>query len=172
MKDYDEFSQKATLLIEQCASSYSIDEEYKELSILLGFLRSLGMIHHSHHWQTLGDSYFGDHLLYERLYKTIEGEVDVLGEKVVGVGSPALTNYFRQLLHMKTFMKAINQGDPLITESFRAEILFVLCGELIVKLLERSGLLTTGIEQAVGNILDKHEGHIYFLKQRTTKGTI
>jgi DNA-binding ferritin-like protein len=85
------------------------NHHYADLAVWLAFLRALGMIHHSHHWQTMGKSFYGDHLLYERFYKAIQDEVDTVGEKVIGLDSPVLTNYFLQIFHMKSFMKKVSK---------------------------------------------------------------
>lgn len=143
------------------------DEEYAELGVLLGFLKALQMIHHSHHWQSLGDSFYGDHLLLQRLYEGIDVEVDDLGEKTVGVGGIKMTNYFALIHHMKSFMEGVSQGEDLTKESHRAELMFILAGEIVMSRLDSKGILTRGIEQAIGNILDKHEKNLYLLQQRT-----
>lgn len=141
-------------------------EEYAELGVFLGFLQALQMIHHCHHWQTLGDSFYGDHLLFQRLYEETQEEVDGLGEKIVGIGGLKMTNYFALMSHMKLFMDGVSKGEKLHKESYRAELMLVLAGEIVMSRLESKGVLTRGIEQALGDILDKHESHIYLLQQR------
>lgn len=89
-----------------------------------------------------------------------------MGEKAVGLGSPALTNYFRLHRHHYSFFKCVNKGEDPATESLKGEVIFVVLGEVIVRLLKEQGLLTTGLEQTLGTILDTHESHIYLLKQR------
>lgn len=157
-KDVDEGLQKCLHLYE--------DEEYAELGVLLGWLRALGIIHQAHHWQTLGTTFYADHLLFERLYGAVQEETDTLAEKAVGVGSPGLTNYFRQERHFHTFFKMVSSGESPVKESLKAEMYLLIAGETVMNLLEKAGLLTRGVEQALGNILDKHETHVYLLKQR------
>lgn len=140
---------------------------YADLAVWLGFLRALGMIHHSHHWQAMRASFYGDHLLLEKLYKTVQDEVDTVGEKVVGIDSPALTNYFLQMSHIKAFMKKVSSRDksPLIV-SLESEILLIIVGELISDRLKESALFTSGLANMMGDILDRHETHVYLLNQR------
>jgi hypothetical protein len=90
----------------------------------------------------------------------------MLAEKLVGVGSIKLTNYFSHIKHIHDFLSLVNRGKPLIEESYRGECLFVAGGELVMEQLKQQGLVTTGVEQAIGNVLDKHEGSLYLLKQR------
>lgn len=140
---------------------------YADLAVWLGFLRATGMIHQTHHWQTMGSAFYGDHLLLERLYKAVEDEVDTVGEKVVGLDSPALTNYFLQMKHMSAFLKAVTdaQKQPMIV-SLQAELVFIGTGEMITERLKKEGLLTSGLANLLGDILDRHESHVYLLQQR------
>jgi len=140
---------------------------YADLAVWLGFLRALGVIHQSHHWQTLGVSFYGDHLLFQRLYEAVGNEVDSLAEKIVGLDSPALTNYFLQIKHMKAFMDAISDSSkPPMVVSLQAEIVLIAVGEMIQKRLEKEELLTVGVANLIGDILDRHENHVYLLQQR------
>lgn len=141
--------------------------KYADLAIYLAFLRATAIIHQSHHWQTLGSSFYADHLLFQRLYEANEVEVDSLAEKVVGLDSPALTNYFLQIKHMKAFMDAVSNSEkPPMVISLQAEIVLIAAGEMIQKRLEEEGLLTVGVANLLGDILDRHEGHVYLLQQR------
>ena len=153
-------------MLDQCVTLHA-GEEYAELGVFLGYLQGLAMIHQAHHWQTMGTNYYADHLLFQRLYEETSPEIDVVAEKLVGAsGGVQMTNYFSQMHHMKTFMLAISHRQPLATESLLAEVSLVLCGELVMDRLQQKGILTRGIEQALGNVLDKHESHIYLLQQR------
>lgn len=143
------------------------NHDYADLAVWLAFLRALGMIHHSHHWQTMGSSFYGDHLLYERFYKAIQDEVDTVGEKVIGLDSPALTNYFLQMHHMKSFMKKVSSKErtPLLV-SLEAELVFIAVGEVVSERLKEFKLETIGLANMLGDILDRHETHVYLLQQR------
>jgi DNA-binding ferritin-like protein len=140
---------------------------YADLAVWLGFLRAAGMIHHAHHWQTMGSPFYGDHLLLERLYKAVQDEVDTVGEKVVGLDSPALTNYFSQMNHIMAFMRGVTDSQkPPMVVSLQAEMVLIAAGEMMVERLEEAGLLTSGLANMLGDILDRHESHVYLLQQR------
>ena len=51
--------------------------------------------------------------------------------------------------------------------SLAAEKAYVHIGEKLMDRLKEAGLLTRGLEQMLGNILDLHETHVYLLDQRT-----
>ncbi len=157
-------------MIDQCLRDfYSEDEKFAELGILLGFLRGLYMLHQSHHWQSTGKVFYGDHLLFQRLYEGIAPEIDDLAERAVGSsGDSSLTNYFKQIEHMKRFLKSVNSRSPVVKDSLNAEVLFLALGREVMRRLENKGILSPGLEQLIGNILDKHETHVYLLRQRAS----
>jgi DNA-binding ferritin-like protein len=158
----------ATKLLQGAMKVYDGSEyRYGDLAVWLGFLRALGMIHHSHHWQTTGSPFYGDHKLLEQLYSSVQGEVDTVGEKVVGLDSPILTNYFMQMKHMLSFMQGVSDSSkPPMVVSLQAELVFIACGEMITDRLESEDLLTSGVANMLGDILDRHESHVYLLQQR------
>jgi len=151
------------------------DEQFAELAVFLDLLRALEFLHHQHHWQASGPTAFSDHLLFQRLYEGAAGEIDLVGEKVAGLGSTRLVNSKHSLANMPRFLIAIEDGvgmaqgssaTHLVRRSLLAEKSFITAGEKLMKLLESKGLMTRGIENLLGGILDAHEGFVYLLKQR------
>lgn len=155
------------LTLVDCCSVFG-DSEYAPLAGFLALTEGLQVIHHSHHWQTKGNNFYGDHLLFQRLYEAVQAEIDLIGEKLIGVSQDlGLTNYFKRVKAMEMFLKAVTHSDqPYVVVSHDAELVYVRLGGEIMDQLEQAGLLTRGLEQMLGNILDKHEEHIYLLDQR------
>lgn len=155
------------LTLEQCCSVFG-DSEWAPLAAFLAVTEGLQVVHHSHHWQTKGENFYGDHLLYQRLYEAILPEIDLIGEKLIGVSQDvSLTNYFKRVKAMEMFLKAVTHSDqPYVVVSHDAELTYVRMGGELMDQLEQAGLLTRGLEQMLGNVLDKHEEHIYLLEQR------
>ncbi|MFA6049789.1 MAG: hypothetical protein WC761_01210 [Candidatus Paceibacterota bacterium] len=151
------------------------DERYAELGVFLDLLRSLQFLHQQNHWQSSGPVFYSDHLLFERLYGTVTGQVDKVAEKAVALGNSGLVNSKHSLTNMPRFLIALEDtssgfGEPpqtqMVKRSLLAEKSFVTAGEKLMKMLESKGLLTRGVEQLLGTILDEHEGLCYLLKQR------
>jgi len=155
------------LTLDQCCSVFG-DSEWAPLAAFLAVTEALQMLEHSHHWQTKGENFYGDHLLYQRLYTDVLQEIDLIGEKLIGVSQEiGLTNYFKRVKAMEMFLKAVTHSDqPYIVVTHDAELTYVRMGGELMDRLEQAGLLTRGLEQMLGNILDKHEEHIYLLDQR------
>lgn len=155
------------LTLEKCCSVFG-DSEWAPLAGFLAVTEALQMLAHSHHWQTKGENFYGDHLLYQRLYQDVQAEIDLVGEKLIGVSQDVgLTNYFKRVKAMEMFLKTVTHSDqPYIVVTHDAELAYVRMGGELMDQLEQAGLLTRGLEQMLGNILDKHEEHIYLLEQR------
>ena len=149
---------------------------YAELSVLLAQLRALDCIHHTHHWQALGDSFYGDHLLFGRLYEGIADQIDSLGEKVVGMSCIENVRLDLQVSQIMQFiatakanpMQAIPQKDDLAKCSMMCELDFLRNVALAEDMLEQEGLLTGGVSNMLEGFEDVHEGYVYLLKQRVS----
>jgi hypothetical protein len=97
-------------------------------------------------------------------------EIDLVGEKLIGVSqNPALTNYFARMKMIQKFLEMVTSKDDYIIVSTKAEKTYLKVGEHMMDKLEQAGLLSRGLEQMLGNILDKHEEHLYLLNQRVQK---
>jgi len=154
------------LLEKMIKQSMFEESEYGILGAFLGIMVGVKLMHHAHHWQTNGSSQYGDHLLFQRLYEDMDDEIDVIGEKLVGLQQVKLTNYFTTLKNANSFLEVISKQQALFIESLKAEHMLITIGEIVVATLRDAGLLTTGLEQALGDILNKHETHLYLLQQR------
>jgi len=149
------------------------DAKYAELGVFIDLLRALSLLHHTHHWQTQGSQFYGDHLLYQRLYELADGQIDMVGEKAVGLGSADLVLARHSLENMRRYIEAIEDADmmdapalKMAKRSLLAEKSFITAGEKMMDQLKSKGLLTRGVEQLLGTILDQHEGVLFLLKQR------
>lgn len=166
------------ILMQEVAIFDGQKEEYADLAVFLGALRSMYMIHQTHHWQSQGKEFYGDHLLFQRLYEAIAPEIDAVAEKLIGLGGIATTNYFAQVHHMEAFQKAVTGKDqPIIEVSLLAEATLMAMARLILLRLSElntgavtfgglRSLLTPGLENMIQGILDLHESHLYLLGQR------
>ena len=113
---------------------YKEDLKYRKLGVLLGFLRGLGFLHQTHHWQSSGINYYSDHIMFERLYTDITPEIDILAEKIIGLESIRLVSQVNQIRHMEEFITlATSHPEGLVARSLIAELAFIKCGELFME---------------------------------------
>lgn len=153
---------------------------FSPLTTVLSALRALSIVHQAHHWQASGDSFYGDHLLFSRLYDAVNIEVDAVAEKAVGLGSVELVD---PVVITSTALQMIEQVCPqqpvvpqpndLANRSLSMESAFLILVDGVRSALQTSNELTNGLDNMLQDIADKHEGHVYLLKQRTAKfGTV
>jgi DNA-binding ferritin-like protein len=149
------------------------------LPTVLVFLKALVVIHQSHHWLTYGETYFADHLLFERLYNQTVEDIDGVAEKAVGTGVPLDKMHpglqSCMVAHIvKKFcgdgVKYTGSESPTayLEASLKAESEFMACMAEIAKVMKERGDLSRGVDNMLAGIEDKHEGHLYLLKQRLT----
>jgi hypothetical protein len=146
---------------------------YAELSALLGYMCFLSHLHHTHHWMSAGNPAYGDHLLFQRLYEAVQGEIDALGEKSVGLGSISNVDmYTLQVQSAKWTSMIVSDvaGSPvhgsLAQKSLTAELSFIKFSSSLAEKLASQGMLTKGLDNMLSGFDDVHESHIYLLKQR------
>lgn len=148
---------------------------YPQLSVLLVHLKYLYALHQNHHWTSMGDPFYGDHLLFQRLYQATVEEIDGLAEKAIGLGSTTNVNLMlqtSQLLKLVTSdgnASTIPTSSDLARKSLMAEMNFLKVIDTMLSCLQECGLLTHGLSNMLEGIADVHEGHIYLLKQRISK---
>jgi len=148
---------------------------YPQLSVLLVHLKYLYALHQNHHWTSMGDPFYGDHLLFQRLYQATVEEIDGLAEKAIGLGNTTsvnLTLQTSQLLKLVTSAgnaSMIPASSDLAKKSLMAEMNFLKVIDVMISYLQECGLLTSGLSNMLEGIADVHEGHIYLLKQRVSK---
>ena len=143
---------------------------YAELSALLVELRFLYMVHQTHHWIAKGDCYYGDHLLYQRVYEKIGEHIDKVAEKAVGLGCELNVDLKRQLgLLAKRSVECVgtfptDNSLPQKSLSLEKHFLELLCEYKVS--LKQQGKLTHGVENLFDQIADDHEEFVYLFKQR------
>jgi len=148
---------------------------YAELSVVLVHLKFLAEVHQNHHWTCMGDPFYGDHLLFSRLYDAVKGEIDAVAEKAIGLGGTSNVNLqvlMSQVCKLTSgygMTSTIPQQSDLARRSLMAEMNFLKVVDNCIACLDECGMLTNGIDNMLQGIADVHEGHVYLLKQRCMK---
>jgi len=135
-------------------------------SNLLAMLRAVQWNHLTSHWQIGGDSSYGDHLLFERLYTKAVEETDALAEKLVGTFGIAAVDALEQAKLMAfTLVQWADIGCPFerglhVENTLRVNI------EQCLKAMEDIGQLSIGMDDFLRTMVNDHETHLYLLQQR------
>ncbi len=159
-------------LLEQMIVDYD-GTEACELPILLSCVRALAFVHQVGHWTATADTFYGDHLLFERLYNSTNEEVDKVAEKAIGTSSMMMIHPVQQVTHEALVVEAMCSNlsemptsNDLTQRSYEAEMHFLGILELLYKRMETNGTLSLGVDNFLQGLADNHEASIYLLKQR------
>lgn len=151
---------------------------YAQLSVLLVHLRFLAIVHQTHHWTAKGDPFYGDHLLFERLYNAVVADIDAVAEKSIGLGGNDNVNLSLQVKQLGQLAQSygmattLPQASDLAKRSYAAEVGFLRCAAHMADSLKESGMMTRGLDNMLAGIEDAHEGAVYLLKQRSCPGMV
>ena len=149
-----------------------------ELAVLVAFLRAESIVHKAHHWQTRGENYYGDHLLFDRIVGDAAESIDPIAERMVGSGHIILAHPVLHAKHVSAVVQSFYEGAPVSPNpneyaliSLRAVLRTLVAIKVLYATLEQQGLLSLGTDNLVQGVADKHEEFVYLLKQRTASRT-
>jgi hypothetical protein len=120
----------------------------------------------AYHWRSKGPSYYGDHLLFQRLYEARLPEIDKLAEVMVGVAGPETVNPDEAAKAAKALIErveSVNASDPQRAATLVADTLAKI--EKANDLLEQSPY-SVAINNVIAAIADSHLEALYLLKRR------
>lgn len=143
-----------------------MDKSCKIGAMYIATLKALALIHQHSHWTTNGTPFYGDHLLFMRLYEDTLETLDLAAEKFIGLFGDKCLDYDLQadLLHkiMQRYSKF--EGSP-HEMSLAAEKDFLNFSKEAYNALEDDGAMTLGLDDMLMAIASKHEEFCYLLQQ-------
>jgi DNA-binding ferritin-like protein len=143
-----------------------MDKCSKTAALYIASLKAIALIHQHSHWTTKGDTFYGDHLLFERLYNSALENLDLGAEKFMGLFGPDCLDYVLQAdLLNKVLLKYKGlEGKPL-EMSLAIEKDFLKFSKDAYNCFEEEGRLTLGLDDMVMAIASKREEAVYLLQQ-------
>jgi len=143
-----------------------MDKCCKVAALYVASLKGLSLIHQHNHWTTRGAAFYGDHLLFERLYKNILEDLDLAAEKFMGLFGDECLNYDLQTeLLSKVLSKYKNlEGSPLEMSLSALKDCIKLCRDAY-NCFEEEGKLTLGLDDMLMSIASNLEEGVYLLQQ-------
>lgn len=148
-----------------------------ELGVLVGVLRAASIVHQSHHWQIQGNSYYGDHLLFDRLYSDSLGFIDSVAERAVGSGDRNLVCPKTQSVLIQDLIaywcQATGELDPhvMVAVSLTIERSVLELIKTAKARLSAQDKLSDGTDNLLQGVADKHEEFVYLLQQRVREAS-
>jgi DNA-binding ferritin-like protein len=137
------------------------EEAHKQLSLYVGFLRALYLIHQQNHWET---KMYQQHLLFQRLYENVFESVDDAGEKVVGLFGKILSKNIEFEI-VKQFKVENPDVKSCVECSLRAEKGYQNLARKIYDGLKERNELTLGLDDMLMSQANDGETRIYLLQQ-------
>ena len=140
-----------------------------KLQHLLALLRTLRWHYHTTHWRVQGKNFYGDHLMFERLYKgdpSLDDEIDTLGEKMVSLyGRDVVTSQAIWPEATRSLEAVASQSCP-----YRQALMLEQEVQQTLKSahdsLKSEGRLTAGMDDYLIALANERDTAIYLLKQR------
>ena len=133
----------------------------------IAILRSLSCYYQTTHWLASGSQYYGDHLLLQRLYDAVTPEIDVFGEKALGITKQdSAVNLIENISMVSKIINNMEYGSVEICfkSALKLERAFVMfCEEQ-----SASNENSEGVKNLFAGTADIHEGHVYLLQQRVS----
>lgn len=138
----------------------------------LAMIRAVSLMYQHLHWITAGDSFYSDHLLYERLYKKLSEEIDEVAEKFIGLSStesacPIQTTKIASDLLSSLFpgFETNSDSNTFAAYALYLEIMFLELNNAFYKKLSETNI-SLGLDDMVMSIHNSHEENVYLLKQK------
>ena len=132
---------------------------------ILAALRAQYLMYQTSHWQTKGPAYYGNHLLFQRLYESAQGEIDAVAEKLVGytgaasVGLPAQIELIERYCSRWCAVENLHERG-LVSEKEVQKLL-----KFTYDTLKAKGELTLGLDDWLMATSSAHETNVYLLQQ-------
>lgn len=155
-----------------------MNEPNSELMAIVAMLYGINSLAQNFHWKTSGESFIGDHKLFQKIYEGVMPQIDMVGEKAIGLGSKTLASPIKVSKASLAFVERIFENQSIVqgaenetSAMFRrlgyAESMFIETTEKFMLNLDKKGSLTKGLDNLLAGILDTHETFLYLIKQRT-----
>lgn len=145
-----------------------LDLVAEALADLLALIRAQQLAYWTIHWTVQGTAYYGDHLLFQRVYEALSEEIDALAEKIVAHISPDFVELTDQMARMQAWTDSWCLIDDPFLRAQRSEEDFQSAVRSAYDILDETGYLTLGLDDFLMAIANAHETNQYLLKQRTT----
>ena len=143
-----------------------MDKCNKVAALYIATLKGIALIHQHSHWTTRGMAFYGDHLLFERLYNSALTDLDLAAEKFMGLFGDQVLDYDLQadLLHKILLKYNSLEGSPL-EMSLNVDKDFLKFSKDAYNCFEDDGKLTLGLDDMVMAIASQREESVYLLQQ-------
>lgn len=139
----------------------------KMAALYIASLKAMALIHTHNHWTTKGNDFYGDHLLFERIYKSALEDLDSAAEKFVGLFGTECLNYdFQTTILNKVLSKYKILSKKHADMSLAIEKDFIKLSGDVYNCFDDEGKLSLGLDDLLMSIASNREASVYLLQQK------
>ena len=139
------------------------------LRALLALLRAQYWHYQNAHWTVKGQTFYGDHLMFQRIYEGLQKEIDGLAEKAVSSFGGDIVEPNSLAVLMQGWLRRWSAIGCLHKRSLAAEADFQDAVRGVYDALKAEGSLSLGMDDFLMAIANDHETNAY-LVQQTLRG--
>lgn len=132
---------------------------------MLALLRAQYWMYQQAHWESRGPTYYGNHLLFQRLYESVTQQVDTLAEKMVGTYGPRAVDSMDLGNKFLTWINRWQEGEDWHRRMLLSEQDFQTTCKDTYGSLKDMGDLTLGMDDFLMATANEHETNEYLLRQ-------
>jgi DNA-binding ferritin-like protein len=133
---------------------------------ILVLLRVLQIGVQEGHWTVKGSNYYGDHLLLQRIYTSVDDEIDGIGERIVAYAGPSYVDSDVITAKANTVLRELRKRKDPIQQALAAEEMLQVALRKTYDALKASGGLSLGLDDFLMGIASAHDTNRYLLQQR------
>jgi DNA-binding ferritin-like protein len=138
-------------------------------NLYVATLRSIYLIEQQAHWQTKGLGFYGDHLLFERIYKVAAEDADAAAERFIGLFGADSVDAKAQAEYIGKVLAKYSNKEEQLEIALAIEKDFISFGDQFYSELDKAEVLTLGLEDLLPHISGNRETAVYLLQQALDK---
>ena len=135
---------------------------------VLGCLRAQYLSYQTSHWQVVGQSFYGNHLLFERLYSSVLLQIDSLAEKLVGYLGRDVVDLTGQMEKIWDYTSVWSQIGCHHKRGIRSEQDIQAALQRAYDGIKQVKAMTLGLDDWIMATANTHEENEYLLQQALT----
>lgn len=135
------------------------------LGDILACLRAQALSYQTSHWQVKGDDYYGNHLLFMRLYESVGDQVDALAEKMVGYLGSGAVDISPQMDKIREYTASWDLIECHHQRGLKSETDLQNLLKASYDEIKDMGAMTLGLDDWIMATASEHESNEYLLQQ-------
>jgi len=131
----------------------------------LAVLRALSWSHYASHWQSKGSNFYGNHLLFQRLYEAVDDEFDTLAEKLVAYFGEEAVKMDDAMDRAKVWVEKWSKTGDVVDRALNAEQDLQRVLAEVYDRIKNSDDMSLGLDDYLMAVANTHETHLYLVQQ-------